>query len=347
LLGTAGCNLFKEEETRFYTIEAECESGVVTPQTVTKPVGTSAYFTFVPQKGYKMESAYYYGENNGGQKASLVDDSTIVVSPEEGQYTLRVYCEKIEYTIRATTSVGGDVSPRGTINVSYGESKTFTATSNTGFSFIGWLINNDTIYTDEGTYIFSNIDTDYTISPIFKKKVKYTIIATDGENSTISPSGTFTLYEGESKTFKNKTNLDYNPNGFVVNGSYVAGDGDSLYTVTTDMDYIITTVAKEDSIIYPLCHGVWKKVYLNIGGDECNPEYEIYYFYTNGKYKRLSNTGTYSGKWTLDKKTSPMTLKCGYGTCLIDLLNTNYLVVHYLNYDGLYIYMGYENIGSE
>jgi hypothetical protein len=76
-------------------------------------------------------------------------------------------------TITASAGSGGTISPAGSIQVSYGGSKTFTIKPNTGYSVSNVKVNGASITSIPaagGTYTFSNVTKTSTISAAFKIK---------------------------------------------------------------------------------------------------------------------------------------------------------------------------------
>lgn len=93
----------------------------------------------------------------------------------------------VEFTITASASTGGSISPSGSVSVISGQDQTFTITPSTGYAVSSVLVDG----VDAGkvtTYTFTNVQADHTISASFVELETYDIIiytnlrGSDGEN---------------------------------------------------------------------------------------------------------------------------------------------------------------------
>lgn len=74
------------------------------------------------------------------------------------------------FTITATASAGGTISPSGNISVATGGSQTFTLTPDTGYTIGGILVtfsNDEGFVNPQSTYTFSNVRANHTIQALF------------------------------------------------------------------------------------------------------------------------------------------------------------------------------------
>ncbi len=130
-----------------------------------------------------------------------------------------------KYTINASTSSGGGISPSGALTVNEGSSLTFNITSAQGYRIDNVIVDGTTVG-DGAIYTFTNITSDHTISASFAPVPSYTISATATSGGTTSPSGDVNVYEHSSQTFT------FNPaSGYRI--SNVIVDGISLGEITT------------------------------------------------------------------------------------------------------------------
>jgi hypothetical protein len=76
------------------------------------------------------------------------------------------------FTITATTDANGTISPLGTTTVNYGASQSYTITPNTGYEINQVLVDgvNNSTAVSSGTYTFTNVTANHTISVTFKAK---------------------------------------------------------------------------------------------------------------------------------------------------------------------------------
>ena len=70
------------------------------------------------------------------------------------------------YTVTAGAGAGGSISPSGPVSVNYGTDKTFTITPNTDYIVSDVLVNGSSVGA-VGTYTFTNVKSDQTISASF------------------------------------------------------------------------------------------------------------------------------------------------------------------------------------
>ena len=136
-----------------------------------------------------------------------------------------------QYTITATASAGGTISPAGATNVDCGLNQSYTITANTCYQL-------DSVYVDGAnigaptSYTFSSVKAAHTINAYFSLKT-YTITATAGTGGTISSPGVTTLNCGDNITYTMTPN-----GGFIVDSIGVDGlnaGSASTYTFTNVM----------------------------------------------------------------------------------------------------------------
>jgi hypothetical protein len=98
----------------------------------------------------------------------------------------------------------------------------FTITANAGYKITNVLVNGTAVGA-VGTYTFSNIRANNTISASFERVIvrQYTITATAGTNGSISPSGTVTVDSASSRTFTITANAGFTIDDVKANGTSV------------------------------------------------------------------------------------------------------------------------------
>jgi len=94
------------------------------------------------------------------------------------------------FTVTASASEGGSISPAGTVTVNYGESKSFIITPKTGYNVKDVLIDGSSVGATT-SYTFDSINANHAISVIFERtsSKKTTIILQIG-NQNMSVNGT-------------------------------------------------------------------------------------------------------------------------------------------------------------
>jgi len=89
------------------------------------------------------------------------------------------------YTIKATSGVGGSISPSGTVAVDCGTEQTFTIIPNTGYHIKDVKVDGVSVGA-VSTYTFVSITSDHTISATFEKEITQTTIILQIGNSTFT-----------------------------------------------------------------------------------------------------------------------------------------------------------------
>ncbi len=203
-----------------YTITAGSgANGSITPNgTVTVLQGNSQTFTFAPSTGYRIVQVLVDGTNNPGAVAA----GSYTFTNVSENHTISVSYDQIPYTITASSGPNGSINPSGTITVIYGSSKSFTFTPNTGYRIEQVLVDgtNNPAAVTAGSYTFSNITTDHTISVSYER-IPYTITANNGPNGSISPKGVINVFYDDAQTFTFTPDPHYEVFRVFVDGNYV------------------------------------------------------------------------------------------------------------------------------
>src|SRR5205814_4694734 len=93
----------------------------------------------------------------------------------------------------------GSISDPGQTTLNCGDNKTYTITADPCYHIVDVIV--DAVSRGAvGTYTFSNVQTDHTISASFAINT-YTIDASSGPNGSISDPGQTTLNCGDNKTY--------------------------------------------------------------------------------------------------------------------------------------------------
>ncbi|MBN2588397.1 MAG: hypothetical protein JXA96_00925 [Sedimentisphaerales bacterium] len=164
------------------------------------------------------------------------------------------------YTITASASEGGTISPEGDVTVYENFAQTFTFTPALGYKINDVLVDGSSVGIVD-SYEFINITADHTISVEFQAVPIYTITSSAQEGGTISPLGTVQVSESWSQEYKMTPLPGYVVDSVVIDGNDV---GDILsYTFTNvtanhtisvsfkDAPYIITASAGIGGTISP------------------------------------------------------------------------------------------------
>jgi len=124
-----------------------------------------------------------------------------------------------QFIIHASASEGGHISPDGDISVTFGQSITFTQTTNDGYKFTGWLVDSQIDYNAPFyQYIFREVKDNHYIQALFDRIV-YQITVLEGKHGKItSESGDNKVFHGEDITFMITPDEGYDIDIVRVNG---------------------------------------------------------------------------------------------------------------------------------
>ena len=175
---------------------------------------------------------YHFVRWNDGNTESI---RTITVSADS---SFTAICEIDQYTITATANGNGSVTGGGVKN--YGEIITLTAVPDDGYRFVRW--NDDETENPRQHTVVANAEfvAYFEIIPV----TTYTITATAGEGGTITPEGTVSVNEGESKTFEIRANENH-----IIGSIIIDGEGLTMTEeVRTEYDYTFENVTSDHTI---------------------------------------------------------------------------------------------------
>ena len=197
------------EDVRSLTVESN-EGGSTDPHgTVEYAKGTIVSVSIVPDEGYGIS-----GITVDGKDIEIVEELSIEMNSD---HVVNVVFAPLQtYTITASAGSGGSISPSGPVKVRAGEDITFTAKANADYS-VSYLLVDGKKVTGKTTYTFLDVDTDHTISVVFR----YT-----GGSGPVIPSEP--TLEGIAITSM-PTRTDYSvgdafdPTGMVIRATYSDG----------------------------------------------------------------------------------------------------------------------------
>ena len=138
-----------------------------------------------------------------------------VLSTESSNYYLINIGTGVTFTITASATSGGTITPNGNVSVNSGSNQTFAFTPNIGFK-IDSVIVDGTNAGNVTSYTFTNVTVAHLIKVYFSV-LKFTISVTAGSNGTISPSGNLNVNYGDSARFIFTPNSGHKIDSVIVN----------------------------------------------------------------------------------------------------------------------------------
>jgi uncharacterized repeat protein (TIGR03803 family) len=123
--------------------------------------GGSVSFTGTPNSGYTVSTWSVDG------KVVQTGGTGFTLSNVTANHTVQVKFVKLTYTVTASASAGGTISPAGTSTVNPGASLKFTAKPSTGFLVSVWQVDGVTVQTGGTSFTLSNITANHTVMVIY------------------------------------------------------------------------------------------------------------------------------------------------------------------------------------
>ena len=215
--------------------------------------GSSVTFTITPDDGYTIQSVLVDGVDLGSAGTHTFKNisanhtiSAAFVAVDNGEE------QPDHYEINATSGSGGSITPAGLVTALPGSSVTFTITANEGYTIQTILVDGGDMGS-AGTYTFTNMSTNHTISAAFTpiddgKELPdhYEINATSGSGGSITPAGLVTALPGSSVTFTITANEGYTIQTVLVDGVDLGSAGTYTFTNISGNHTIIAGFAPID-----------------------------------------------------------------------------------------------------
>jgi hypothetical protein len=123
------------------------------------------------------------------------------------------------YTLTASATGNGAISPEGAVSATEGASQAFTITADANHHIAGVTVDGSSVG-QVSTYTFTDISASHTINAVFEIDT-FTITATAGENGSISPQGVTSAAYGASLDYTITPSDGYHISDVLVDGSSV------------------------------------------------------------------------------------------------------------------------------
>ncbi len=203
-------------EINTYTLTVNANAGVeispVAGDTIVE-FGASVTYEFTVDSCYEISAITVDGENIEVAESYTFDSVT-------DNHVLMVTTTLKTYTITATATEGGTITPAGEVTVECGGTQSFSFTPAVGYRLDSVMVDDENVGVVYN-YVFSGVTEDHTIEVFFASNDSntYTITATAGENGTITPEGDTTVYEGTSITYVFTADEYYTIDSVIVDGN--------------------------------------------------------------------------------------------------------------------------------
>jgi len=207
---------------QYYITASAYGPGTIIPYgTVVILPGSDTTFIISANPVAELESLIVDGENHGA------DSTYFTFEDVSTNHSIIAYFSPNIYTITATASIGGMITPSGEVIVNEGSDTTFTITADLGHHLDSLIVDGITHGADSTSYTFEDVDNDHTIDAYFSINT-FTILATATSGGTITPSDSVIVNYGEDTTFTIAANTDYQLDSVLVDDVSVGPE--TLYT---------------------------------------------------------------------------------------------------------------------
>ena len=186
--------------------------GTITPATGNYAYGTDVVLTITPNAGYTIADVTVDGNSVGAV-------STYTIPYITSDHTVAATFAAIQYTINASASVGGTITPDGATLVAHNGSQSYTISANAGYHVAAVYVDGASVGAVT-SYNFTNVTADHQIYALFESN-EFTITVNQPLHGTITP-GTTTVSAGATPAFVITPDYGYEVTQITVNGSNVA-----------------------------------------------------------------------------------------------------------------------------
>ncbi len=158
--------------------------------------------------------------------------------PSNRQY---MYTTPLSYYITSSADSNSIISPSGNVMLNANASQTFTYSAKSGYTIASVLVDNSSVPVT-GSYTFSNVQTNHTISVTSIVNPTITIAASAGAGGSMSPTGNVSVNYGGSRAFTITPNVGYHIASITANGASVT------VTSSSGQTYQFSAVSADSSL---------------------------------------------------------------------------------------------------
>jgi hypothetical protein len=209
---TAGHTIAAYFSINAYTISASASAGgSISPSgSVSVNHGANQSFSVTPNGGYHIDSVVVDGANLGAVASHNFTNVT-------AGHSIAAYFSINAYTISASASAGGSISPSGSVSVNHGASQSFSVTPNGGYHIDSVVVDGANLGA-VASHDFTNVTAGHTIAAYFSVDA-FTITASASAGGSISPSGAVGVGSGANQSFTISPDAGYHVDSVVVDGA--------------------------------------------------------------------------------------------------------------------------------
>ena len=198
--------------------------------------GADQTFTFSPEIGYELDKLYIDGVE------TAFSGSSYTFTNVQADHTLEITSKLRSFTIEASSSEGGSISPMGNITVEYGSDKTFILEANAGHLL--WELTVDGVDRKsevvDDSFTFENVTADHTIHPVWDD-IYLIVTATSGPNGSITPTGDVEVIYNGNQIFNLTPNEGYEIDTLLLDGTDVTDE-------IEDFNFILRNIVENHTL---------------------------------------------------------------------------------------------------
>ena len=225
----------------YYTVTVEAsENGIVTPNgSISVEEGTSLTLIVLPDEGYMIGDFTVDGVDAA---AELVDGQYTFENISSNHAVNVNFVENVYFTVTATSSEHGSITPEGESQVVNGGSVSFEVVPDEGYYVASFTVDGNDAMAGlvNGVYVLDNVTADHEVHVDFAIYT-YNIFAY-AHGGTISPSGSVTVEYGQSQTFVMTPNNEYELSNVFIDNHVVEVEGNSYTFESVTANHNIVAV---------------------------------------------------------------------------------------------------------
>src|SRR5208283_1761373 len=134
--------------------------GLINPSgAVGVPYGSDQSFTITPNTGFQIADVSVDGSSVGPVNTYTFNDAQV-------DNTINASFAIDTFNITASAGDGGSISPNGSVNVNYGDTPSFTVTTDTGYHIFDVTVDGNSVLSDlvSNVYTFPAVSADHAIT---------------------------------------------------------------------------------------------------------------------------------------------------------------------------------------
>ena len=166
--------------------------GTISPSgSVSVNHGANQTFIIAPTGGYAISNVLVDGVSQGTV-------SSFTFSNVTANHAISATFRQITYTINASASAGGTISPSGSVTVAQGSNQIFTITPDSGYTIADVLVNGSSVGAIS-SYTFTNVSSSHAISASFVQGYTLMVTTTGTGTGDVTPNPAATVYPPGTK----------------------------------------------------------------------------------------------------------------------------------------------------